>query len=140
MLLHGPRGVGKQHLALWIARLTVCEGPAAGPCDQCGPCRMALALEHPDIHWYFPLPRPKGVSRDRLADALEQARHEVLAEVRARSLRPSWSDDVRAIYLGTVSGIRRTAAKRPEPWIGWWCGSVGLWPTAPRRRLSTAWW
>jgi DNA polymerase-3 subunit delta' len=75
---------------------------------------MALALEHPDIHWYFPLPRPKGVSRDRLADALEQARHEVLAEVRARSLRPSWSDDVRAIYLGTVSGIRRTAAKRPS--------------------------
>lgn len=114
LLLHGPRGVGKQHLALWIARLTVCETPSDGPCDRCGPCRMALSLEHPDIHWYFPLPRPKGVSGDRLADALERARHEALSEIRAEPLRPSWSDEVRAIYLGAVTGIRAAAAKRPS--------------------------
>ena len=113
LLLHGPKGVGKQHLAQWIARLTVCERPEDGPCDTCGPCRMALALEHPDIHWYFPLPRPKSASRDRLADALERARHDALADVRAEPLQSSWSDEVRAIYLGTVTGIRRAAAKRP---------------------------
>jgi DNA polymerase-3 subunit delta' len=74
---------------------------------------MALALEHPDIHWYFPLPRPKGVSGDRLADALERARYDELAETRAEPLRPSWSEEVRAIYLGAVAGIRSTASKRP---------------------------
>lgn len=115
ILLHGARGVGKQHLAQWIARLTVCNAPReSGPCDRCGPCRMALSLEHPDIHWYFPLPRPKGVSRDRLVDALERARHEALAEIRADSLRPSWSDEVRAIYLGAITGLRSTASKRPS--------------------------
>jgi DNA polymerase III subunit delta' len=115
LLLHGPRGIGKQHLALWLARLTVCESPGPeGPCDRCGPCRMALALEHPDIHWYFPLPRPKGVSGDRLADALEEARHEVLAEIRAESVRTSWVEDVVALHLGSVTNLRRTAAKRPS--------------------------
>jgi DNA polymerase-3 subunit delta' len=106
--------VGKQHLALWLARLTVCESPTGnGPCDTCGPCRMALSLEHPDIHWYFPLPRPK-VSRERQADALERARYEALAEVRAASWRPSGAGgEVAAIYLGTVANLRAAAAKRP---------------------------
>jgi DNA polymerase-3 subunit delta' len=114
LLLHGARGVGKQHLALWLARLTVCVAPTdEGPCDRCGPCRMSLSLEHPDVHWYVPLPRPKGTSRDRLADALERARHDFLADVRAESLRMSWSDEVRAIYLGTVANLRRAASRRP---------------------------
>lgn len=114
LLLHGPRGVGKQHLALWLARMTVCDSPAGGPCDQCGPCRMALNLEHPDIHWYFPLERPKSASKDRLADALERARHAELAEYRSDGMRPSWADGLRAIYLGSVTGLRATASKRPS--------------------------
>lgn len=114
LLLHGPRGVGKQHLALWLARMTVCDAPSEGPCDTCGPCRMALNLEHPDIHWYFPLERPKSASKDRLADALERARHAELAEFRADNLRPSWSEGLRAIYLGSVTGLRATASKRPS--------------------------
>lgn len=114
LLLHGPRGVGKQHLALWVARMTVCETPSDGPCDRCGPCRMALNLEHPDIHWYFPLERPKSTSRDRLADALERARHAELADFRNDPLRPSWSESLRAIYLGSVTGLRAAASKRPS--------------------------
>ena len=115
LLLHGPRGVGKQRLALWLAQLVVCKEPDAdGPCSRCGPCRMALSLEHPDIHWYFPLPRPKGVSGDRLADALETERHRELAEIRAEPTRPTWSEEIRAIYLGTVANLRAAAAKRPS--------------------------
>lgn len=75
---------------------------------------MALALEHPDIHWYFPLERPKGASGDKLADKLEEARHRELAEIRRQPRRPSFSDEIRALYLGTVANIRATAAKRPS--------------------------
>lgn len=115
LLLHGARGVGKQRLALWLAQLVVCDHPARdGPCQRCGPCRMALALEHPDIHWYFPLERPKGASGDRLAEKLEEARHRELAEVRAQSIRPSFSNEIRALYLGSVTNIRSKAAKRPS--------------------------
>ena len=113
LLLHGARGIGKQHLALWLARLTVCESPRDGPCDSCGPCRMALSLEHPDIHWYFPLQRPKGVSGARLVSALERNRFAELSELRANAVRGSCDDEVRGIYLGMVTSLRATATRRP---------------------------
>jgi DNA polymerase III subunit delta' len=113
LLLHGARGVGKQHLALWLARLLVCDDPGEGPCDRCGPCRMAASLEHPDIHWYFPLVRPRNAAADKLKDALESARHQELADFRANPLRASWSDEVRGLYLGTVHNIRSRAHMRP---------------------------
>ncbi len=114
LLIHGLRGVGKQRLALWAAQLQVCEEPTdAGPCGSCRPCRLALTLEHPDIHWYFPLARPKGVTGDKLADALEMARIDALAEFRAEPLRPSQADELRGLYLGLVRGLRRRAQVRP---------------------------
>lgn len=113
ILFHGPRGVGKQRLALWLAQLLVCEEVAKRPCMRCKACRMAIALEHPDIHWYFPLPRPKRTGGDRLVDALEEARLEALAERRAAPLAPSHTDEVRGLYLGTVRNIRGRAHKRP---------------------------
>jgi len=113
LLLHGPRGIGKQRLALWLGQLLVCARPAEEPCGACPPCRMALSIEHPDLHWYFPLPRPKGATGDKLVDALEAARLEEIAEIRAEPLRPSWSDEVRGLYLGTVKSIRERAYRRP---------------------------
>lgn len=114
LLLHGPRGVGKQRLALWIAQLSVCTEPTSeGPCTSCGPCRMARSLEHPDVHWYFPLARPKAASKQKLAEALEATRFQELADLRSTSLVPSWSDDVRGLYLGMVTNLRGRAAKRP---------------------------
>ena len=97
MLFHGLKGVGKQRLALWTGQLQLCEAPdpEEGPCGACRPCRMALGLEHPDLHWFFPLPRPKGVSGNRLADALESARIDELAEIREEPLRPSLGDELR---------------------------------------------
>ena len=114
ILVHGPKGVGKQRLALWAAQLQICDQPGPqGPCGACRPCRMCLALEHPDLHWYFPLPRPKGVSGDRLADALETARAEALAELRANPIQPSQGDELRGLYLGLIQGLRRKATLRP---------------------------
>ena len=114
LLIHGLRGVGKQRLALWTAQLQLCTDPSAeGPCGACKSCRMVLTLEHPDLHWYFPLARPKGASGDRLADALQAARWEALAELRAQPLRPSQSDELRGLYLGLIQGLRRQANVRP---------------------------
>ena len=115
LLLHGLRGVGKQRLALWVGQLQLCASPAPdGPCQQCRSCRMALALEHPDLHWYFPVQRPKGVSGDRLAEALERARIEALAEIRSQPVRASQGDELRGLYLGLIQGLRRRAHIRPS--------------------------
>lgn len=116
LLLHGPKGVGKQRFALWIAQLSVCEQPDAetGPCGACRSCRLLLGLEHPDVHWYMPLTRPKGASGDKLVDALEDARHEMLQEYRENGLRPSHSADVTGLYIGTVRSLRKRAHIRPS--------------------------
>ena len=113
ILIHGMPGCGKQSLAHWLARTRLCTG-AEKPCGHCTNCRLALRLEHPDIHWYFPLPRPKRAhSPQRLAEALEVARHEKLAEFRSRPLRPEGGTDVRGIYLAAVLTIRKRAHRRP---------------------------
>jgi DNA polymerase-3 subunit delta' len=60
LLFHGPRGVGKQRLAIWLGQLLLCEGKGdERPCGRCQSCRYALELAHPDLLWYFPRPRPK---------------------------------------------------------------------------------
>lgn len=60
LLLVGPPGVGKQRLGLWIAQGMVCEQGPGAPCGACHACRLAQGLGHPDIHWFFPIPRPKA--------------------------------------------------------------------------------
>ncbi|MDZ7779245.1 MAG: hypothetical protein U5R14_04800 [Gemmatimonadota bacterium] len=119
LLLHGAKGVGKQRFALWIAQLTVCEKPDLdeGPCGTCQSCRLLLTLEHPDIHWYMPLARPKATG-DRLADALEDARHDMLARYRETPLRPTRAQDVTGLYIGTVKNLRKRAHVRASMAVG----------------------
>lgn len=114
LLLHGPDGVGKQRVALWLGQLMVCEAPLPdGPCDACSACRMARRLEHPDVHWFFPLPRPKGASGSRLASALEDARAERLAEIRSEPLAAPDRGAVTGIYVAHVQAMRRAVTARP---------------------------
>ncbi len=115
VILRGPRGVGKQRLALWLGQLLLCEDASSGgPCSECKSCRLALALEHPDLHWYFPLSKPKGARPDKLGDALEAARHDMLAEHRNDPLRPSLpSLEPSGLYLATARSIRARAQQSP---------------------------
>jgi DNA polymerase III subunit delta' len=114
LLVHGPSGVGKQRVALWLGQLLLCERPApTGPCDACHACRLALRIEHPDLHWYFPLTRPKGATGDRAGEALEEARAAELAVRRAEPLRPAIPDGMAGIYLAHVHILVRAASTRP---------------------------
>jgi DNA polymerase-3 subunit delta' len=116
LLLYGARGAGKQRLALWLAQLVLCESTNdRGPCGSCRACRLALRVEHPDLHWYFPLPRPTGASSpEKLADALETARGEALAAFREKPLRYLHETEPQAIYLAAAQSLRRRALRRPS--------------------------
>ena len=115
LLLHGSRGVGKQRLALWIGQLVLCTRPTAtGPCGECKDCRLARRLEHPDLHWFFPLPHPGGgYSPDKLAQALEDARAEALEERRRKGVWSTHSEEVRGLYLAMARTLRRMAQHKP---------------------------
>ncbi len=115
ILLHGPVGVGKQRLGLWLAQRLVCERSTdLMPCNECRPCLLALRVEHPDVHWFFPLPRPKsGGGADKLGEALEEARAEELAARRQQPWRATEPTELAGIYLAQVLALRRMAQRRP---------------------------
>ncbi len=59
LLLHGPQGLGKQHLALRLAALLLCrtpvgEGGNLSPCGNCPGCHLLAAGTHPDLHLLAP--------------------------------------------------------------------------------------
>src|SRR5882762_5914534 len=90
LLLAGPRGVGKQRLALWLAQLIQCEAPGQEPCGQCRACRLVLSLQHPDVHWFVPVePSKRGGSGGADADKQVELVAEALAEeMAARGAKP----------------------------------------------------
>jgi len=116
LLLHGPEGTGKERLAQWIAALLLCRSvdPADRPCGSCRSCRLAADLQHPDVHWFFPVPSPKsGLTPEKRREKLEEARLEVLAALREDPFQPRGSDPSDALYLQVVDEIRARASRRP---------------------------
>lgn len=120
LLVHGPEGVGRRSLALWLARALQCEAAESAegadvPCEACRHCRMAARLEHPDIHLHFPMPRPKkAASRARMREAIEAQRHERLALLREDLHARLDPDAVTGLYVAAVENIRDQASRRPS--------------------------
>lgn len=52
MLFAGPRGMGKNALAFWLAKLMLCTDPSdkGATCGLCQGCRLFAAGSHPDLH------------------------------------------------------------------------------------------
>jgi DNA polymerase-3 subunit delta' len=115
LLLHGPAGIGKQRLGLWLAQRMLCASPGPiEPCGVCVACKAVLKLQHPDLHWFFPVPRPKtSGGPEKLADALEEARAEELALRRTQPFRASTPSETLGIYVAHVQTLRRLAIARP---------------------------
>ncbi|HEX6065348.1 MAG TPA: hypothetical protein VFZ04_14055 [Longimicrobiales bacterium] len=115
LLFHGPVGIGKQRLSLWLAQRMLCETPGpVEPCGVCAPCKAVLKLQHPDVHWFFPMQRPKvSGGQDKMGDALEEARAEELVHRRANPLRPTSPSETVGIFVAHVQTLRRLAMNRP---------------------------
>lgn len=114
LLLHGQPGVGKTRLGLWLGQLLVCTqpDPVRGPCDQCTSCRQALRLEHPDVHPYVPVERPRSKgSREKDDEALEDQRRLWIESTRTQPLRPTVRTQVLALHVGTVRNLRKEVQK-----------------------------
>jgi DNA polymerase-3 subunit delta' len=110
LLLMGPRGVGKQRLALWLAERLLCTENDA-PCGTCRACRYVRELTHPDLHWVFPRPRLRDSDPD-----IEQVRDDYAEATAERAgdsglyAAPSGSE---GIYVATVRSLVQRAAMAP---------------------------
>ena len=110
ILLHGPRGIGKQRLALSLAELLLCTGDPA-PCGKCDSCRYNRELAHPDLHWFFPRPRPKDA--DASAEEIRDDIRETIAErVEKGGIYPP-AVGTEGIFVATVRALTQVAASTP---------------------------
>ena len=110
LLLQGPRGVGKQRIALWLGQRLVCSGPEPRPCGSCQHCRYALAGTHPDIHWYFPRPRLKDADPSP-EDVEDDFREAVGERTKTGVYLPPPPED--AILIATIRAMAHSASLLP---------------------------
>ncbi len=110
LLLQGPRGVGKQRLAIWMAERLLCTHDAA-PCGSCASCRYVTALTHPDLHWVFPRPRLKDSDPD--LDQVRTDYAEAIAERAAQNGLYAPPSGTEGIYVATVRSLVQRAVMAP---------------------------
>jgi DNA polymerase-3 subunit delta' len=94
-----------------MGQLLLCERPEAEPCGRCGPCRLVTGLVHPDLHWFVPIPRPKG-DADRQVEEAADALAGIMEERRA-SPRYGPVDGMAAHGMASVRLLLRKAALTP---------------------------
>ena len=70
MLLSGPQGIGKKHLATNLAKYILCSSPVSDPvCRPCGHCDSCCLFEsktHPDFIWLSPPDDGKQIKVDQI--------------------------------------------------------------------------
>jgi DNA polymerase-3 subunit delta' len=110
LLLHGPAGVGKQRLGLWLGQALICVSDAP-PCGVCRECRYALDLTHPDLTWVFPRPRPKGSDSDP-EDIAEDLAEATQKRAQKHGLYPA-PPGSEGVYVATVRFLVRQASRTP---------------------------
>ncbi len=78
LLLTGAPGRGGLALALSLARRLHCKGLDTRPCGVCPSCLQHDLLQHPDLHFTFPVAKPPGKDKALSADQLDTWRKAIL--------------------------------------------------------------
>ncbi len=113
-LFVGAPGVGKQRLALWVAQGLLCQGGPGEPCGECGSCRQVLTLQHPDVHWFVPIERPKATAADAQKQ-VEQAADLLAEAIEGRRGEPLYPRSVGMAShpLASIRLLQRAVAMKP---------------------------
>ncbi len=74
LLISGAAGMGKFQLALFFARMLMCESPLVGPqaCGQCPACQLLNAETHPDLMLIQPEEKGKQLTINLIRQLLEK--------------------------------------------------------------------
>lgn len=119
LMFCGPAGSGKLALAVAFAQALLCQHPQAdgSPCGECTSCKMAAKLEHPDLHFTFPI-----VKVNKIKDAKDALSDFFIKEWRSRLLNSpyfdlnDWLEDMGAenqqaqYYVAEADNIQRKLA------------------------------
>lgn len=102
-LFYGPEGVGKDAMALELARLLHCERGEEEACGKCDACVRLDTLQHPDVHFVTALPAGKGEESDD--GPLDKLSAEDVKTVQAE-LAAKGKDPYHRMAIPRASGIK----------------------------------
>lgn len=111
LLVHGPRGIGKQRLALWLGSVLLC-GSADAPCGECANCKLSFELAHPDLTWVFPRTRDDDGNDDSRDEVLGNIGQAVTERREANGLYAAPPGNA-GIFIGATRALVREGGRRP---------------------------
>jgi DNA polymerase-3 subunit delta' len=72
LMLAGPKGIGKRHMADAMAQVMLCQNPIEGtPCSKCRGCQLLQAQTHPDMLVLEPEEGSKAIKVDQVRELTE---------------------------------------------------------------------
>ncbi len=107
-LFEGPEGVGKDAMAIELAKTLNCEKEGTEPCEACPSCRQANALQHTNIRLVFPLPRGDSETKDDgpLDKLDEKTMKKVREEISLKAQDPYHRISIPKAQVIKISSIR----------------------------------
>jgi DNA polymerase-3 subunit delta' len=141
-LLHGPAGVGKGTAAFAFARALLCERgtggravapglfdppaaersaerstePADDACGRCSACTRTKTLQHPDLHFLFPVSGEEKELENTISETIERMREDplfVFTYEKAASIRLSLTRELlRGLAYRPFEAARRVVVVR----------------------------
>jgi len=114
-LFYGEEGVGKDAMAIELARVIRCERGTDDACGECPSCSRMAALQHPDVRLIVPLPRGSQEKDDdeplaRLSDADVRAVREQIALKAADPYHRIQVPRANVIKINSIREIRRESS------------------------------
>ncbi len=107
-LFYGGEGVGKDAMALELARVLHCERGGEEACGQCGSCAMIDAGQHPDVRFVVALPPGKGEQSDDgpLAKLTETEVRLIQDQLRQKAANPYFRVAIPRANIIKINSIR----------------------------------
>ncbi len=114
-LLWGPRGVGKDALAIEFAKTLLCEQQGTAACDSCPSCKKVQILQHPNMKLVFALPAAKT---DKGGDGSEgkfqpELRDEIRNQLEQKAKNPYFHFEIpkaTQINIGSIREIKKESS------------------------------
>jgi DNA polymerase-3 subunit delta' len=107
-LFYGPEGVGKDAMAIELARVLHCERGGEEACGICEACRQLATLQHPDVRFITAL--PVGKDEDKDDGPLDKLTAEELRAIQTE-LQEKGKDPYRRISMPRATGIKLSSVR-----------------------------
>jgi DNA polymerase III subunit delta' len=114
-LFWGPRGAGKDALAIEFAKTLLCENKSTEACGHCQECKKVSGLRHPDLRFIFALPasKPGRNSAERTENFDNDVEEDIRVQLERKARDPYFHIMIpRAsfINIGSIRNIRRESS------------------------------